>query len=329
MKRLLPPILFLLGLGVIAGLVWYVGAGDVSRAAAALGAGVLLMVPAFLPSLWLSVVAWGPLFEADTVPSTWVRLRAWWIGVSVNTLLPAAVVGGEVVRARMVMLAGTPGTLAGATVTVDQTLQASALVVWGLAGGIWLWAAGGNWEMVVASLVTSVAIGAGLIGFVVVQVGGAFGRMARTGNLSRRFAKWEGVVGSADALDTAIRALYRRPGALLAALTVHVLARGALAVELWAAAALMGVELSFLDAVLVRALSGVLRGAAFFIPAGVGVQEIGYIALGGFVGLSPEVMLALSLAVRAREILVAAPGLIAWQRIEGRRFRGMVTAADD
>lgn len=318
MKRFLAPVLFLVGLAVIGGLVWYVGAGDVRRAVGALGAGVLLMVPAYLPALWLDVWSWQPLFERGAAPSFRVRLRAWWIGLSVNTLLPTAVVGGEVVRARLIMLAGTPGTVAGATVTVDQTLQATTVSAWGLIGGVWLWGAGGDPGMVAVALVTATAIGAGIVGFVLVQVGGAFGRLARTGNLSKRFAAWEGIVGSADALDAAIRALYRRTGPVLLSLLLHMAARGALAIEVWVAALLIGVDLSVADAVLVRALAGVLRGAAFFIPAGVGVQELGYVALGSFVGVSPEVMLALALAVRAREVMIAAPGLLAWQRIEMR-----------
>ena len=69
---------------------------------------------------------------------------------------------------------------------------------------------------------------------------------------------------------------------------------------------------------MLKSLTGALRGAAFVVPSGWGVQEAGYVVLGGLIGLSPELMLAVSLATRARELLIGVPGLIAWQVAEGR-----------
>jgi hypothetical protein len=42
------------------------------------------------------------------------------------------------------------------------------------------------------------------------------------------------------------------------------------------------------------------------------------VLLGGLIGLSPDVSLAVSLAIRIREVLIDVPGLIAWQAVEGR-----------
>jgi hypothetical protein len=42
------------------------------------------------------------------------------------------------------------------------------------------------------------------------------------------------------------------------------------------------------------------------------VQEGGYLLLAPLVGLPPDAALALSLAKRAREILLGAPGLLYW-----------------
>ena len=41
-------------------------------------------------------------------------------------------------------------------------------------------------------------------------------------------------------------------------------------------------------------------------------------ALGALVGLAPESALAISLAIRLREVLIDVPGLILWQHAEGR-----------
>ena len=53
--------------------------------------------------------------------------------------------------------------------------------------------------------------------------------------------------------------------------------------------------------------------AAFAIPGALGVQEGGYLLLAPLAGLSPDVGLALSLAKRARELLLGLPGLLYWR----------------
>ncbi len=56
------------------------------------------------------------------------------------------------------------------------------------------------------------------------------------------------------------------------------------------------------------------------MPGGLGIQEGGLVLIGSQLGLTPELALALSLAKRARELLVGVPCLIVWQTGEGRGF---------
>jgi len=63
-----------------------------------------------------------------------------------------------------------------------------------------------------------------------------------------------------------------------------------------------------------------VRGAAFAVPGGLGVQEGGYIALCAMFGIPVQEALALSLAKRVADVAVGLPGLIAWQVVEGRRL---------
>ena len=51
-------------------------------------------------------------------------------------------------------------------------------------------------------------------------------------------------------------------------------------------------------------LSGIIRAVAFFIPAGIGVQELAFVIVGGFVGLNSETSFSIALGRRVREILV-------------------------
>jgi uncharacterized membrane protein YbhN (UPF0104 family) len=54
------------------------------------------------------------------------------------------------------------------------------------------------------------------------------------------------------------------------------------------------------------------------VPAGVGVQELGYVGIGQLFGIPPYLSLALSLIRRARDILIGAPALLVWQGLEAR-----------
>lgn len=60
------------------------------------------------------------------------------------------------------------------------------------------------------------------------------------------------------------------------------------------------------------------KGLVFVVPVGIGVQEASYLALGAALGLDASLMLGLSLTRRAKDILTAAPALLAWQLKEGR-----------
>jgi hypothetical protein len=83
----------------------------------------------------------------------------------------------------------------------------------------------------------------------------------------------------------------------------------------------MGQVLTPWDAIMLGSLVGALRGAAFIVPSGWGVQEGGFVVLGALVGVPAHVMLAVALAIRARELMVSLPGLALWQVIEGGAFR--------
>jgi len=70
--------------------------------------------------------------------------------------------------------------------------------------------------------------------------------------------------------------------------------------------------------VMVESLIFTLRSVAFVVPGALGVQEVGYLALAPVAGISPEALLALSLAKRARDVAIGLPTLIAWQLLEAR-----------
>jgi len=65
--------------------------------------------------------------------------------------------------------------------------------------------------------------------------------------------------------------------------------------------------------------TSLLVAAVIPVPAGVGTQEAGKVAIAGIVGLGPQMALAMSLVRRAREILMVLAGVILgvleWRRV--------------
>ena len=55
-----------------------------------------------------------------------------------------------------------------------------------------------------------------------------------------------------------------------------------------------------------------VRSVAFFIPAGLGIQELTFIIIGEYVGYSGIVSFSMAIGRRLREILVGLPAIIVW-----------------
>jgi uncharacterized membrane protein YbhN (UPF0104 family) len=88
----------------------------------------------------------------------------------------------------------------------------------------------------------------------------------------------------------------------------------------------MGVPVNATEAMILESLSQALRAAAFPVPSGLGIQEGGFIALGGLFGIPPEAALALSFVKRVPDLAIGLPGLLAWYWLEFQRLPPIPTA---
>jgi putative membrane protein len=242
------------------------------------------------------------------------------MGRAVNTLLPVASVGGEVVKARMLILWGIDAALASASVVVDKTIQALTIILWGAAGTILLAYLALDDELVISVLIGGAVIGAGIAGFVIVQQAGMFGFMAKSAHWITKSDFFGDLIETAGAVDQTVRDLYRMRGRVAVATLWRLVALVSQTGEVWLAAYLLGYPISIVEALLLKSLSSTLSDFAFVVPNSYGVQEGAFVVLGGLIGLTPEVSLAISLAIRIRELLIDVPGLVLWQHSEGHAF---------
>jgi uncharacterized membrane protein YbhN (UPF0104 family) len=181
-------------------------------------------------------------------------------------------------------------------------------------------------EVLLASALGAALFAAAIGGFIAVQLTGGFSVLARAAKRLFGHRRSRRLQESAATLDAAIRDTYRRPRDVAAAVAILIAAQILLASEVVLAGSLMGHPIGIIEAILLKGIVTAIRGISFAVPAGLGVQEIGYIGLGKLLGLPEELMLAVSMATRIREVVPSIPFLIAWHRMEGHALlrRGLV-----
>ena len=308
------------GFAMFAALISYQGTADVAKAVAAAGWGLVGVIAYRLIPMFTETISWQTLLpHGHRRPFRelfWMR----WVGDAINTLLPVAQVGGELVRARLLNKAGIPGAWAGASIVVDLTTGVLMQMIFALTGvGLLLYFGIGADAVVGISIGVSVFLLL-IFGFYLAQRGGMFLSLSRILERLAGGNDWLSQISSAAMLDRTIARMYRRRGRFLAACAWRFLTWALGAGEVWLALYFLGHPVSLLEAIMLESLGNAIRSTAFLIPGALGVQEGGFILLGSFIGLSGETALALSLVKRVRELAIGLPGLLSWQLAEGRRF---------
>jgi putative membrane protein len=273
----------------------------------------------FAVPLLLDTLAWWSLFPRSERLSLWELFWMRWIGESVSTLVPSASVGGDVVRARLAALHGTPIPTAAASVLVDITLGVFVQIVFTLLGLTLIVTATGHQSFVRPTLIGAVIGVLAIVGFYVVQRLGMFRFIGRMISRVANAEDWHSLVHGGHTLDEAIRILYaRRRGVIgCSAWTATSLILGS--GEVWIALHALGLHATLVNSVILQSMVMTIRSAVFPVPGALGVQEGGYVVIGNLLGVPGDAAFALSLIARVRELIFGIPGLIAWQVIEARR----------
>jgi putative membrane protein len=125
----------------------------------------------------------------------------------------------------------------------------------------------------------------------------------------------------AAALDRELRACLSRSAPLAFAGILQLLAFLSASFEVWFALRLFGHPVDIRAAVMLESMTQAMRHVAFIVPAGLGVQEAGFVLFGHALGIGAELALAVSMAKRLREVLCGVPALVSWQLREAARLR--------
>lgn len=306
----------LLGVALIA---WF-GAGRVGDAVLAVGwAGFAALILAQSVLFLILGAAWDAIVPDKPSRRPWVFLCGRMVRDAASNCLPFSQMGGFVLGARAVTLAGISWPVATASTLVDVTAEFLAQVAFAAIGlAILLVRSPGHYlapPLAIALLVAAIAGAA----FIWLQQGAApiFAKLGR-----RIAGEWFANAQSRiDLLQHELGVLYARPGHLALGSAIHLIGWIGTGIGGWMAFRLVGADIDLPAALAIEALLHVALAAAFLVPGSVGVQEVAYVALGAIFGVPPELCLGASLIRRARDLALGVPVLLAWQLAELRRTR--------
>jgi putative membrane protein len=314
-------IALLLGLILATGVAGLVGLRDVAAAVAAIGGRGLVILCLYAPipmillgGAWFALAARQPLARLRVF--VWARL----VRDASGELLPFSHLGGFLIGARAAVVSGVESRTAVSTTVADITAELLAqLGFTGLGLGLLIsrLRSGAGSQTLVLGVVAGLALSAlGAAVFLALQ--------RRGGRLVERLAEriLPSAAASAGDLGAAIAAIYDRPWRVAWAVGLHFCAWMASATGVWLALRGAGVEIDLGSVLAIESLVAAARSALVMAPMGIGVQEATYALVGPIFGLGPELALALSFIKRARDFVVGAPALMAWQAMEGARVLG-------
>jgi putative membrane protein len=306
-----------LGLVLAVAIIAYQGVGAVARAFTAVGFGLGLVIMIRAAELSGAGLAWWIMFpSAARCPlyaCVWVRF----IREAINALLPVAQIGGEIAGGRVMTFFGMPGELAGATLLVDILVQTFTLLLFTIVG-IGVLATVVADRALVGSLVAGTAImGLALSGFFAAQrFGGArlFDRLLMA--LAAKLG-WSSLANRASLHDYLV-GIYADLPRLATAVLVHFGVWFVGVFEVLVALRLMGLPVSYGEALAIESVGQAVRAAGFLMPGALGIQEAGFVAVCGVYGIPAAEALALSLVKRVPDITLGLPFLFIWHGHETR-----------
>lgn len=297
----------------------YFGVSEILAASSEIGWGLLAFVAFMAVIVAADTGAWRVLMPGRR-PTSFARL-AWMrvVASSVNRLLPAAGVGGELIRARLLAKSGMAGAKAGASVVVDLTAGIMTLTLFATSGVIVLALSGVGDETAAAPIAIGLIALAGIaISFYAAQRRGLFLGLA---HLLERFstgAAWLEFTGGMRALDQAVSTLYRRRRRITLCAMLRLTAWLLGVIDIWLLFWLLGLPIALDQAFVLETALQAAIAAGFAIPGALGLAEGGMVAAAALVGVPAEAALAAALIRRVRDLLVGVPVILAWQYLEGR-----------
>jgi len=304
------PLLFGVGLAVVAYLIWGLGPGVIWETFRRLSWRVLIVLvfPAWIVVV-LDTLGWR--FTLTRPPRSFFHLIAARLaGEAINVSTPTASVGGEPIKAYLLRPEVSTRDALVSVIADKTTVVVSQVILLGvgLLAGLLTLPLSHPLMLTMVGLLGLQTICAA--GFVIVQRGGVIGG---GGRLMARLGMAPSVaLVKLNGLDQALRSTYvERWRQLLVSALYHFLAVAIETLEIYLVVRFLGEPISVTVALAIGAFASAVRFFSFMIPGSLGVVEGANVALFAAFGMAGSLGLTCALVQRLREILWTAAGFAA------------------
>lgn len=299
-----------LGGGLLAFTLWRIGLEGLAHDLRLIGWGLLAILLVESLNVAFNTWGWALAFPAGERPVSARRLLAARLaGDGVNYLTPSATVGGELLRVRL--LGGqVPAALRWASVSaakLGQSVAQAVFILLGLALVLPRFAGTSAWLGWLAGGATALLVAAGFVWLVRRGLWATVGGVLRGVGLGRLLPPAWAEPGRR--LDATLGRL--GPRRLAASLGCFLLGWAVGAAEIYLILSWVGGAVDWQTALALETGSVLIDGILFFVPAKIGTQEGGKVALFAVLGLAPARGLTVGVVRRIRELAYAGLGLLA------------------
>jgi uncharacterized membrane protein YbhN (UPF0104 family) len=316
----------LLGIGLLIFLVWKIGLEALWRDLSLLGWGLVPFVLLEGVVKIFQTLGWRYCLSPPHRSLPFPRLMAiYLVGNAINYFTPTATLGGEVVKGTLLSLSHR-GPEAATGVIIGKLAYALSQLLFVVLGSILiLWKIRLPAAVTIAMLAGSVLLGAGIVGFLVVQKHGKLGAVVRWlvahrvgGETLRKAAQ------QITQVDQALQLFYKeRPGDLVRAMSGHAVGMVFSIVKTWYFLLLLTGG-SFFAASGIWFLSTWFDLLTFAVPLDIGVQEGTRVLAFKALGFSLALGLTYGIALRLEQIFWGGVGLFLYSAVlAGKRERGL------
>ncbi len=275
---------------------------------------LILLVLAHIPTLYFDSLAWVILISHKKLSLFWAFIITW-VAQTSGKFLPTGNITGEFVRIYLGIKKGLTTTEASSTVFADLVLATFSLFIISAFSLSFILSA--NMDILYHNYNLYLYFSLFLI-FVACLFfyWGVRKRILKfcLRNSFRvfKFSFKKKIILNLLKLDFSLFKLSSQKVTVLKALLARLLGWIGGAFEIYVFLWIIGYDASLMDVILLESFASIIRAIAFFIPAGLGVQELAFVLVGEYVGLTGSIAFSLAIGRRLREVMVGVPAIVAW-----------------
>jgi len=295
----------ILALGVLVAVIYRLGPAAIAHQLLMVGPGFIWILVLHALGIAFAALPWHELLPRAARPTIWQSIASRFVAAGANAVTPVVSFAGDLVR--LFWLPHKSDRPHGvAAIVVDRLTYGAVNVLFVLGGAIALVHGSGLPPEYTRITVIGFVVLAVLVGLVTL-LASRFRLIGRVHHVITRLRRKERDHQFGDDVDTSVEHMLRRePGRLALAFFFNLLFRIAMSLQIVIAFWLLGVTLTWDQALVFAALPIVMAVAGFMVPSQIGVQEGAQALLAHSFGIPETTAVAVVLLLRIRSLIGGA-----------------------